>query len=242
MIRNLIALCTILFASSSFAASITRETVTSGGGPRSFYLFVPDGEKPKPLVILLHGSGRNGKILVEHWRGLAEKEGIVLAGPDASVSRGWSYPIDGPDFLRDVVEAVKGKVTIDDRRMYLFGHSAGATFSMQMTMLESTYFAATVAHAGLLPPADYGVIAAAERKIPVMLIIGSEDPGYPVKEVRATHDALAEAGHPVQMIEIPRHGHDYYSKSKYVNEKAWAFLSAHRLDKAPKYLSSRPPE
>src|SRR5688500_15758614 len=141
-----------LFAFSASAAPITKEKVASGGKERTFYLLVPESDQPKPLLILLHGSGRSGKVLVDHWRGLAEKEGIVLAGPDATVPEGWSYPMDGPEFLRDLVEAVKKKATVDDKRVYLFGHSAGGSFGMQMTLLESTYFAASAIHAGLLHP------------------------------------------------------------------------------------------
>jgi poly(3-hydroxybutyrate) depolymerase len=234
MIRTAVAIA-LLVASSASAASITRETVTSGGKERSYYLFVPDGEQSKPLVMLLHGSGRNGKILLEHWRAVAEKEGIVLVGPDANISQSWSAPIDGPDFLRDVIEAVKARAAIDDRRMYLFGHSAGGMFALQMMLLESNYFAAVAVHAALLRPDDYGVIPLADRKIPVMLIVGSDDPGYAVKDVQATHDVLAKAGHPMQMLTIPRHTHDYYSKSKYVNAKAWEFLRANSLEAAPQY-------
>ena len=61
-------------------------------------MFVPDSarNKPAPLVVLLHGSGRDGRILVEHWQSLAKKEGIVLAGPDATARAGWSMRDDGP--------------------------------------------------------------------------------------------------------------------------------------------------
>jgi len=47
-----------------------QETMTSDGASRTYYLFVPDRAKdnPSPLIILLHGSGRDGKILVDHWR------------------------------------------------------------------------------------------------------------------------------------------------------------------------------
>jgi predicted esterase len=50
--------------------------------------------------VLLHGSGRNGLSLVEKWKDLASKEGIILAGPDAANPNVWSPSEDGPDFLR----------------------------------------------------------------------------------------------------------------------------------------------
>jgi poly(3-hydroxybutyrate) depolymerase len=65
---------------------IAKNKMTSEGKKRSYYLFVPttvNKDKPVPLLVLLHGSGRGGRILVEHWRKLAAQESIILAGPNA---------------------------------------------------------------------------------------------------------------------------------------------------------------
>jgi poly(3-hydroxybutyrate) depolymerase len=62
----------------TFAAppDVIHDTITSGGRKRSYYLFVPDTVKaPAPLVVLLHGSGHNGRSLIDKWQDLAEKEG-----------------------------------------------------------------------------------------------------------------------------------------------------------------------
>ena len=66
---------------------------------RTYALYVPpssrEGEK-LPLLITLHGSGRDGRSLVEKWRPLARQERIVVAGPDAINRQGWQFPADGP--------------------------------------------------------------------------------------------------------------------------------------------------
>jgi hypothetical protein len=54
--------------------------------------------------------------------------------------------------------------------------------------------------------------------------------------VRATRDELKKDGFPVELVEIPRHTHDYYSRSREINDKAWAFLSRQSLATEPKYL------
>jgi len=41
----------------------------------------------------------------------------------------------------------------------------------------------------------------------------------------------------VELVEIPHHTHDYYSRSREINDKAWAFLSAQSLPAEPKYLT-----
>ena len=238
---SLIALI-LLPAVAHASSEIVRERVASQGRERSYYLYVPRSvtrERPAPLLVLLHGSGRNGRILVEHWRELAEREGIILAGPDARNSSGWFLPQDGPEFMRDLIEALKARHPINPRRVYLFGHSAGAGFSLYMAVMESQYFAAVVAHAGRLPADALSLIEQAERKIPVALIIGDRDPLFPGGEVRRTRDAFHAQGFPVELTEIAGHDHNYYGRSREINRMAWNFLQGRELPSDPQYKEYR---
>jgi poly(3-hydroxybutyrate) depolymerase len=68
---------------SGAADKMTKETFGSGGRTRTYYLLVPEAAKKAgspPLVVLLHGSGRDGKSLVEKWEPLAKKEGTSSFG------------------------------------------------------------------------------------------------------------------------------------------------------------------
>ena len=48
---------------------IVKEQILSNKKKRTFYLYVPATAKaPAPLIVLLHGSGRDGMSLVEKWR------------------------------------------------------------------------------------------------------------------------------------------------------------------------------
>jgi poly(3-hydroxybutyrate) depolymerase len=233
-----LAIAVLLLASSAHAAKIERKTLTSKGVQRTYYLFIPDSvtkEHPAPLLITLHGSGRDGKSLLVHWEVIAAKEGIVLAGPDSSDRAGWGSPQDGPVFLRDIVDDVKSKAPIDDRRVYLFGHSAGAAFALQMGLIESEYFAAVAIHAGALEKGAYPLIGFATRKIPFAIFIGDRDPYFPLAGVIATRDEMTKNGFTAELTEMKFHDHDYYSKAKWINEKAWAFLKTRALDKPPKF-------
>ena len=236
MTRLAPVLLSLFLASTSLAAGITKESLTSLGLERTYYLFVPPKlEGPAPLLILLHGSGRNGKIVLDHWRGMAEKEGIVLAGPDATESNHWQFPADGPVLLRDLVTEVEKRTAIDKRRIYLFGHSAGASFAVPMALLQSKYFAAVVAHAGGIQPGNEGGLDVALRKIPIALVVGLKDPA--MANSRTSKELLEARGFPVELTEVPHHGHDYYARSKFINDLAWKFLAAHVLEADPVYTS-----
>jgi len=236
----LLLLVSLLSPVSSLAApsEIVKEKIVSQGKERGYYLFVPDSVKagtPAPLLVLLHGSGRNGHSLVEKWKDLARKEGIILAGPDSTDSSRWAVPIDGPEFLYDLIESLKSKYPVNPRRVYLFGHSAGASFSLQMSMFESKYFAATAIHAGALQKAAYVVIDYAKRRIPVSIIVGTNDLFFPLEVVRATRDELNKKEFSAELTEIPNHDHNYYGIAPRINGMAWEFLKKHELSEDPQY-------
>jgi poly(3-hydroxybutyrate) depolymerase len=233
VITTLLLMC---FVPASAKDDITKELITSNGKTRAYYLYVPPTIKPgapAPLVVMLHGSGRVGMSLVEKWKDLAKKEGIIIAGPDSSDTQGWGYPKDGPDYLHDLVEELKKKYPINPRRVYLFGHSAGAIFALQMSLMESEYFAATAIHAGALPSGESDLIDLAKRKIPIFIQVGDSDQFFPLKFVRNTRDVLNGRGFAVELTEIPGHDHWYYDMAPKINLKAWEFLQKYQLDADP---------
>ncbi|HXM50318.1 MAG TPA: PHB depolymerase family esterase [Pyrinomonadaceae bacterium] len=226
--------CTSVFAKDN----ITKELITSNGKTRAYYLYVPSTLKPgskSPLIVMLHGSGRVGMSLVEKWKDLARKEGFIIAGPDSSDPRGWNAPKDGPAFLRDLVEELKAKYPINSRRIYLFGHSAGASFALEMSLMESQYFAATAIHAGALLAEDGDLLDSAKRKIPIFIQVGDSDQFFPLKVVRATRDLLNARGFSAELTEIAGHDHWYYDMAPKINLKAWEFLKKYELESDPVY-------
>ena len=228
----LFILASLVLASSLNASSekIIKNTIVSQGKTRAYYLFVPDNLKPStpaPLIVMLHGSGRNGLSLVERWTDMAKQEGIIIVGPDSTDSKMWSMPIDGPDFLHDLVEAIKAKYSVNPRRVYLFGHSAGASFALNMSLLESEYFAATAVHAGALQ--TYRLVDYAKRKTPMAIWVGTKDQFFPLKDVRETRDELNKRGFALELTEIANHDHSYYNIAAKINRNMWDFLKKFEL-------------
>src|SRR5450759_3154076 len=100
-------LATALISNPSWSVAATpgkimKERFTFGDRTITYYLFVPKGvtaPASAPMVVLLHGSCRACSSLVEPWKTLAEKAGIVLVGPDSQSPQGWYVPTDGPAAL-----------------------------------------------------------------------------------------------------------------------------------------------
>jgi len=240
MKRQVFLLILMLLATSAAGQQVTKEITNLGGKARAYYLFVPDKltkDNPAPLLLLLHGSGRNGASLVDKWKDLAKKEGIILVGPDAINSEMWSTPVDGPDFLHDLITELQTKYPIDPHRLYVFGHSAGACFALYMALFESEYFAATAIHAGSLNGGqDDVIVKRAKRKIPIYIAVGTVDRSFPLPAVRATRDLLNNNGFDAQLTEMPGHDHWYYDLAPKINAAAWAFLKEQKLADEPRYV------
>ena len=187
------------------------------------------------MIVLLHGYGGNGQRLMNPWQDFARDQGIALVAPN-SLSAGWALlQGDGPDFFQALIEAVKKDVTIDPRRVYLFGHSSGGHQALALGPLESEYFAAVTAHAGALNPSERKLLQEARRKIPIALWHGSGDDIVPLRMGRETRDLFKSLEFPVTLNEIAGHTHDYYSRSARINTEVWAFLKAHALTTDPIY-------
>jgi poly(3-hydroxybutyrate) depolymerase len=238
--RFLIGVLFALVSSPGFARGDLNQTETLqfGGATRSYHVFAPGGlTGPAPVILLLHGSGHSGRSLIDPWQGVARKEKIILVAPDAIDPAEWDCLKDSPDFLHAVLERVGSKISIDKRRVYLFGHSAGAMYALYLSIVESEYFAATAIHAGALMESDFRLIDSAQRKTPISIWAGTNDSFFPLAMARATRDAFNSCRFSVQLHEMKGHDHDYYGVAGSVNKDAWQFLKENKLDKDPNFMT-----
>jgi len=123
--------------------------VDAGRGPVSVH--VPAGydpEVPMPLVMLLHGYGGNGASQESYMQftSQADARGFLYLHPDGTVdgsaNRFWNATdaccdffgsgVDDSGYLRSLIEAVRQVLNVDDRRIYLIGHSNGGFMSYRM--------------------------------------------------------------------------------------------------------------
>jgi polyhydroxybutyrate depolymerase len=116
-----------------------RQTLMSSAIERYYYINLPAdyrwGEDPRPLLLLLHGAGDSidgwlaGGFQGDGLLNLAKEEAIVVI-PNARVTddgrRVWDPGTETDyDFLLDLLDELEGRVTFDERRIFITGHSAG---------------------------------------------------------------------------------------------------------------------
>jgi poly(3-hydroxybutyrate) depolymerase len=228
------ALVAVTLSLAETGAKSQKETLTFGPESRSYFVFTPSGlSGPAPLLLLLHGSGQDGKSLIDLWQELAQREGIILVAPDSSDPAEWDYRKDSPDLLHAVITEVESKHAVDPRRVYLFGDSAGAVYALYLAIVESEYFAATATRDGSLPASNFKLIDSSERKVPISIWASADDTPFPLPQVRATRDAFSARGFPVELHEISRRDQNYDAIQ--INEAAWQFLATNKLGKDPDF-------
>jgi poly(3-hydroxybutyrate) depolymerase len=185
-----------------------------------YRLYVPaayNRSRTFPLVIALHGLGQTedsffdayGKTLPK----LAEQRGYIVAAPlgyRVDGFYGWGVAPPPEDVVarrrqelseQDVMEVLKhvrAHYTIDDRRIYLMGHSMGAIGTWRIASKYPDIWAALGPFAGFGSPEA----AARAHHIPQFVVHGDADPTVSVQGSRAMVDEVKRLGGVVQYVEV----------------------------------------
>ncbi len=192
--------------SGGATGNVLRAVVVPGYGTRNVYLRVPPSyspARPMPLVFALHGQAGSAaaaqtaaQAVRNAWSAAADANGFIVIAPVASGgSGGWIAPPPGPsdyDTFAAAIADVEAAYNIDRSRRIGWGFSAGGhvmhdlvlnAYSDAVTI--DTFAAVSVsagAFAGLAcssPSSCNALVAAASRRIPVDIHVGSTDPLLP---------------------------------------------------------------
>lgn len=191
-------------------------------------------DKKNPLIVVLHPMGGDpnsllrGKIL-----DLAEEGGYILAAPMGYNSTGWfgspvisfagrggrgkTAPAEPTNLAElsekdvlNVFEMICKEFNVDERRMYLLGHSmggAGALFLGSKYASKWAAIAALAPAAFMMEPNRANILGAMKDKVPVILIQGDADTVVPLTNTRNWAETLKELKLDHKYIEVPKGDH-----------------------------------
>jgi polyhydroxybutyrate depolymerase len=192
----------LAFNANAAPQESSAQSIKSGGLERTFALHVGkavDPGHPAPLVIVLHGSGGNGKGMerVTGFDRIADREGFIVAYPDG-IGKHWNdgrraerfdvvKDVDDIQFLRDLVADVEKSHKLDHRRIFCAGFSNGAFMANRAGVEASDLFAAVAPVSGTLS-ASYSDRITPKDAISVLIIHGTKDGVVPYAGGEIGHD------------------------------------------------------
>ena len=121
----------------------------------SFYVHLPadyNPDKSYPVLFFLHGAVRyseftdfQSEYMLGSWNRFytryADKAQVILVLPQANNQYNWMTPDDGFYMIPAMLRKLKSALNIDDNKVFISGHSNGATGSFSYWMKQSTPFA-----------------------------------------------------------------------------------------------------
>ena len=198
----------------SYVMEETGETIP-------YALFVPSGydpASPSPLMVSLHGAGRQYDWLMNYAGFLdqAEQHGYVVVTPLGYTRRGgYGYRGDterdgrAEQDVMNVFGMVTEELNIDENRIYLWGHSMGGAGTYYLGSRYPDIWAGLAAVAGGSMISGY-VDEEAIRHIPFLVIQGSDDRTVPAAGARESVARMRELGMQHLYIEIPGGDHSLF--------------------------------
>lgn len=178
----------IVVESENAGGEFLMKEVATPDGPRRFKLYVPssyDKSRPAPLMVVLHGCTQDPDDIARGTRfnSIAELKGILVAYPEqpqkANGLKCWNW-FDAahqkrdqgePALIAEITRRVIAEYSVDARRVYIAGLSAGGAMALTVAYAYPELFAAAGIHSGIA----YGAATSIGDAVKAMGV-GAADP------------------------------------------------------------------
>ncbi|VAX40504.1 FIG00928269: hypothetical protein, partial [hydrothermal vent metagenome] len=111
-----------------------RFTAKLPNGEHSYWVFVPDFYNPNykyTMMVWIHPTNDTMEAaMIKKWKTLCRKKGIIIIAPRATKLSRW--PSTDAGFVKEAVEEMKEKYSIDSKRIFLHGYASGGAFAYHL--------------------------------------------------------------------------------------------------------------
>ncbi len=190
-------------------------------------LYAPDAASferrpPLPLVIALHGAGGDENMFMDAYgrgriKALADQHGFIVASV-GTVQLGGQ-----PGALDALLAQCRAHYGIDERRVYVVGHSLGAGAAALLATTRRDVVAAAACIAGGTQRIPAGACA------PILVFAAEHDGIIPARRLRAVAESAAATGLPIEYREAQGAGHVLIVNDVLPDAVAW-LLTRQRPD------------
>ena len=172
----------------------TIQATTSTRRQGAYYLPRDHESRPFPLLVILHGTGGKGSLVILRLSELAEREGFMAVAPDSvNVAGVWvigQRPDGVTEDHRHVMSCVREVlalpgVRVDGARVLIAGFSAAGSAAPFIASHEDLFTAFAVLHGHVV------LDGLGPRRVPGWLSTGDRDRLRPVASIRSAADQLA---------------------------------------------------
>ncbi len=194
-----------------------------------YYLYYPAAYEERTdqefgLLLFLHGGGESG----------GELEEVKKHGPPKMMAEGYPFPFlvlapQNPhkrkwwniEAVLKLVDSVIANNRVDPKRIYLTGLSRGGSAAWNLAVQYPEKWAALAVVCGMAPePYAHWI----DKKLPIWVFHGADDPVISVSESDHMVKKLKEMNYDVQYTRYDRVGHDSWIKA-YRNDDLYDWMA-----------------
>ena len=199
--------------------------------PCYYDLYVPEGEKPKPLVIALHGYGGDKASMMRVMRRINERDFVIacLQGPhqhlvmptEESPKLGYGFgwlsnfkPEESVGMhhhlIRQIIETLRASGEADTSRVFLLGFSQAAGANFRFAFTHGDVVRGVVAICGGIPGDWESKGKYQSGVVDVLFVAAERDQYYTPERMRQNAEALRRRARSVELQffdaahEVPR--------------------------------------
>ena len=193
------------------------------GETMNYRLYLPptyDPSKEYPMVVYLHGAGRDAShpisiitinsLLAQSVR-YSEKD-VICVIPQCIENCNWPIQTYTVDILFNLIEELQKHLSVDVSRRYIAGNSYGAMGTLQVLIAHPNYFAASMIVGGA--HASYSSTALANiATTPLRMFCGENDEYGFYNRMAPLYNSLKALGADVEYTVWPGKPHGVFSYS-----------------------------